>query len=122
MIYENTLVLYAPDQGEEFMRKEKEDKQRTTDLLTKLKSLREFNPEAYEELEDAMKFMRGEKHLYSINLFAEYGLLDNPGIQALLEKQERILAIARSNKDIETLQAALDEMNYVTTNSQIVDV
>ncbi len=107
MIYENIVIQYAPNNAEEILQKEVDEHKKYLSLIETLRSLRDFDPQAYEELEDAIKLIRGEKILYSINLFAEYGLLENPAIHDLLERQERVLAIVRSNKNIEFLSDAL---------------
>jgi hypothetical protein len=107
MIYENTVIQYAPIEATDILKKDKAEHQKYLNLIETLRSLREFDPDAYEELEDAIKLIRGEKVLYSLNLLAEYGLLDNEAIQALLIRQERILAIVKSNKDIATIGEAL---------------
>lgn len=108
MIYENTLIMYlSNNDADEHIKKQMEEDNKYFSLIDKLRSLREFDPEGYEELEEAMRIIRGEKHLYSMNLFAEYGLLENPEIKALIERQERILSIVRSNKNLSTLQEAM---------------
>lgn len=108
MIYENTLVMYNAG---EYLDEEAKDKEAFLVTIEKLKSLREFDPEAYDELVQAMILIRdgNVEDLFpvSYNKLAEYGLMDNEAVKEIMDRQERILAIVRSNKSIKTLSDAI---------------
>lgn len=106
MSYENNLVMYG---AADYLRKEKEERQRFLETVERLRNLRETDPEGFDEMIEAMLLIQGEKQMnyYSINMFREYGVDDSPVVNSLLEKQQRILEIVKSNKDIEHISEAV---------------
>ena len=112
MQFENILVMYGAD---DFLEKEQRDRSTFYATVERLKSLRDTDPEAFDEMIEAMLLIQGEKQISYLphNLYLEYGIADSPVIKAMMEKQARILAIVRSNKETEHLAEAVDHVRRV---------
>ena len=116
MNYENTLILYTPSEADEILNKEKQEAKNFQSLLEKMAHLREFDADGFDEMVDALRCLRDNdlsKIIFSYNLIMEFGLQNNAMVNKLLQRQDRILAIVRSNKNVATLLEAADQLNIV---------
>lgn len=112
MIYENILAIYANDEATDtFIKKEKDERNTFLATIDRLKELRDTDPDAFDEMIAAIKLIQaGEEQIDYLpyNKFVEYGLGDNTVISEAMERQQRILAIVHSNKDLASLSEAVD--------------
>lgn len=126
MIYENELVLYAPDAADEFLSKEKAVENSYFRTIALLKDLRETNPEMYDEMIRVMQCIRLNDFsgvIYPYSVFMEYGIENNAAVIELLERQDRIIAIVRSEKNIANIVEALKHLEkQKQLDIELVDV
>ena len=113
MIYENILALYGNNEvTDAFMQKEKAEQNTFLATIDRLKDLRDTDPEAFDEMIQAIKIIQGVEPIDYLpyDKYAEYGLDNNEVIIQAMDRQQRILAIVHSNKELATLNEAINDL------------